>query len=104
MTMMDRLVSLEKLYERFDAFAEGHSQGRGWAAHEAVLDRLAANRLVAEASGWTACALERVGSTGRLRAWGIPPQGRERHLIPDSPAGLASPGTADARWLDDGGR
>lgn len=84
--MMDRLVPLETLYARFDAYAEGRAHGKGgWAAHEAVLDRLAANRRVAEAYGWTSCALERAGGTGRLRAFGLPASECQRRLIPDWP-------------------
>ena len=81
--MVDHVVSRETLYARFDAFAENRAQGGAWAAHEAVLDRLAANQRVAEAYGWTSCALERAGGTGRLSAWGVPPGECERYLIPD---------------------
>ncbi len=85
--MTDRLVSLETLYARFDAYAEGRAHGKGgWTAYEAVLDRLAENQRVAEAYGWTSCALERVGSTGALRAWGVPPGECQRHPIPDWPS------------------
>ncbi|HEX6535231.1 MAG TPA: hypothetical protein VF041_11565 [Gemmatimonadaceae bacterium] len=84
--MMDRLVPLETLYARFDDYAEGRIQGKGgWAAHEAVVDRLAANQRVAEAYGWTSCALERAGGTGRLRAFGVPPSECERRVLPDWP-------------------
>jgi hypothetical protein len=84
--MTDRLIPLETLYTRFDAFATGKVRsGKGWDAHEAVLDRLAANQRVAEEYGWTSCALERAGGMGRLTAWGIPPQESQRHLIPDWP-------------------
>ena len=84
--MIDRLVSLDTLYARFDAAAEGRTRADGWNAHEAVLDRLAANQRTAETNGWTSCALERLGGIGRLRAWGVPPTSSERHLIPDWPA------------------
>jgi hypothetical protein len=84
--MTDRLIPLETLYARFDAFAEGREQGKGcWVAHEAVLDRLAANQRVAEEHGWTSCALERAGGTGQLRAWGVPPTACQRHPLPDWP-------------------
>lgn len=83
--MTDRLLPLEILYERFEALARGRTHGGAWAAHEAVLDRLAANRHVAEAYGWTSCALERDGRMGRLRVWGIPPAGSERDIVPDWP-------------------
>ena len=86
--MMDRLLPLETLYARFAAFAEGRAQGKGcWAAHEAVIDRLAANQRVAETYGWTSCALERAGGTGQLRAFGLPPSECQRRLIPDWPFG-----------------
>lgn len=81
--MSHYLVPLDTLYDRFDALATGRAQGDGWAAHVAVLDRLAANRRVAETGGWTSCALERLGGSGRLRLWGIPPSGQDRELVPD---------------------
>ena len=84
--MTDRSVPLDTLYAQFDAYAEGRTHGKGgWAAHEAVLDRLAANQRAAEAHGWTSCALERSGGMGTLRAWGVPPAEFQRHLIPDWP-------------------
>lgn len=87
--MMDRLVPLETLYARFDDFAQGRVQGMGCgAAHDAVVERLADNRRVAEANGWTSCALERAGGTGRLRASGVPPTACQRHPIPDWPSEL----------------
>jgi hypothetical protein len=81
--MTNHVVSRETLYARFDGFARGHAHGGAWTAHEALLDRLAANQRAAEAYGWTSCALERAGGLGRLSAWGVPPGGVERHLIPD---------------------
>ena len=81
--MVDQLVSLETLYARFDAIARGREPGSSTAAHQAVLDRLAANQRVAERQGWTACALERVAGMGRLRASGVPPTGPGRRPIPD---------------------
>jgi hypothetical protein len=83
--MVDHVVSLETLYARFDAIATGRAPGSSLAAHQAVLDRLAANQRVAERQGWTSCALERVAGMGRLRVWGIPPAGPGRRLIPDWP-------------------
>ena len=77
------LPSLELLYAHFEILAHGRVASDGWAAHEAVLDRLAANKREAEANGWTSCALERAGANGRLRAWGVPPGSSQRHLIPD---------------------
>ncbi|HEX5436632.1 MAG TPA: hypothetical protein VFW98_05715 [Gemmatimonadaceae bacterium] len=94
--MTDRLIPLDTLYARFDAFAEGRAQGKGcWAAHEAVLDRLAANQRVAEAHGWTSCALECAGGTGQLRAWGVPPTEYQRRLLPDWPFAPAAESLAD---------
>ena len=85
--MTDHVVTLATLYARFDAYAEGRARGKGCQeAHEAVLDRLADNQRVAEAYGWTSCALERTGGMGRLRAWGVPPAERQRHPIPDWPS------------------
>ena len=83
--MSDYQVPLNTLYARFDAIAKGRTPGDGRVAHEAVLDRLAANRRVAEARGWTSCALERLGEIGQLRLWGIPPSRRDRELVPDWP-------------------
>ena len=82
--MMDRSVSLETLYGRFDAIAEGRApRDDSSAAHRAVLTRLADNRARAEASGWTACALERIGGTGRLYLEGTLPSGHGRDVVPD---------------------
>jgi len=80
--MPDSLVSLDTLYARFEAIANGRTNGDAWAAHEAVLDRLDANRYIAEENGWMACALERLEG-GWLRLWGVRPTGTERELIPD---------------------
>jgi hypothetical protein len=76
-------VSLDSLYERFDAIAKGRARGDGRAAHQAVLDRLAANRRAAEAHGWTACAIERAAGMGQMRLWGVPPSGDGRQVVPD---------------------
>ncbi|HEX5580014.1 MAG TPA: hypothetical protein VFX39_00460 [Gemmatimonadaceae bacterium] len=81
--MRDHIVSRDTLYARLDALAYGRTHGDSWAAHAALLDRLAANRRAAEAQGWTSCALERIGGFGRLTAWGVPPGDVERHPIPD---------------------
>ena len=56
----------------------------GWAAHAAILDRLAANRRRAEAEGWTSLALEREGDRGRFRLVGIPPGRALRCEVPDA--------------------
>jgi hypothetical protein len=81
--MSDHLVSRDTLYQRFDDCSDGRGLGGAWAAHEAVVDRLAVNRRMAEARGWTSCALERAGGMGRLTVWGVPPGDCERHPIPD---------------------
>ena len=76
------MESLETLYARRESLRNGGSHGEGWGAHAAILDRLAANRRVAESFGWTSCAIERAGS-GRFSAWGVPPGQGSRHRIPD---------------------
>jgi hypothetical protein len=77
-------MSLDKMYTRFDALAEGRDGAdRGWNLHAAIIDRLAANMREAEDRGWTACALERAGGMGRLRAFGINPGDPQRRVIPD---------------------
>ena len=81
--MFEDRVSLDSLYAWFDAIKEGRATGDGWGAYVAVLDRLAANRRVAEAHGWTSCAVERRGAGGRLRLWGVGAIGGERELVPD---------------------
>ena len=77
------LVPLESLQTRAAARAESRTSSDGWAAHEAVLDRLAANVRVGQANGWTSCAIERVDPSTRFSAWGVPPGQHERHCIPD---------------------
>ncbi|HEY0778111.1 MAG TPA: hypothetical protein VGD56_09115 [Gemmatirosa sp.] len=80
-----RLGVLGSLYARFDAIATGHDRhGSSQAAHRAILDRLAANGRAAEADGWTACALERDGGSGRLRLIGVAPQTTLRVVVPDA--------------------
>jgi hypothetical protein len=81
--MLDDRVSLDSLYAWLDAITEGRATGDGWGALVAMLDRLAANRRLAEARGWTSCAIERRGGGGWLRLWGVPPSGRDRELVPD---------------------
>lgn len=81
--MIDHVVSRETLYDRFDRLATGRAHGDTRRAHDALLDRLAANERAARAFGWTACALERRGGFGRLSVWGVPPGDAERHAIPD---------------------
>ena len=81
--MSHNLASLDTLYARFDAIAHRGEPGDSTAAHEAVQDRLAGNRAVAERHGWTSVALERAAGLGRLCLWGVPPQGEDRELVPD---------------------
>ena len=81
--MSHHLTSLETLYTRFDAIARRGAPGDSSSAHEAVQDRLAANRAVAETNGWTSFALERAGGVGRLRLWGVPPTREDREVVPD---------------------
>jgi hypothetical protein len=81
--MTDPLESLESLQARAVARGESRVSSDAWAAHEAVLDRLAANVRVAESYGWTSCAIERVDGATRFSAWGVPPNRSERHPIPD---------------------
>ncbi|HEX6816702.1 MAG TPA: hypothetical protein VF102_13565 [Gemmatimonadaceae bacterium] len=80
--MSNSLVSLDTLYARWEAIDSREASGDGWAAHAALLDRLAANRYLAEQHGWMSCALERLDG-GWLRLWGVRPTGTERELIPD---------------------
>ena len=79
----DDCLPLMRLYARFDAIAEGLAPGDSSAVHRAVLNRLAANQRVAESVGWTACALERHGGTGRLLLLGVRPAGLGREVVPD---------------------
>ena len=81
--MTNPLEPLESLQSKADSRAESRVSSDGWAAHEAVLDRLAANVRVAERYGWTSCAIERVDSAAHFTAWGVPPGECERHVIPD---------------------
>jgi len=74
---------LESLQAQADARAERAVSADAWAAHEAVLDRLAANVRVGQSYGWTSCAIERVDGATRFSAWGVPPGDCERHPIPD---------------------
>jgi len=84
--MIDHDASvLSRLYERFDAIATRRDKhGNSSLAHAAILDRLALNRLNAEAAGWTSLALERDGGLGRLRLFGVEPATQLRALVPDS--------------------
>lgn len=81
--MMDPVESLHSLQERVDARADSRMPSDRWAAHEAVLDRLAANVRMAQMRGWTSCAIERLEGATHFSAWGLPPDACERHPIPD---------------------
>ena len=93
-TMTDDLESLHSLHERVDARADSRVASDRWAAHEAVLDRLAANIRVAQMHGWTSCAIERIDGARRFTAWGVPPGEGDRHPVPDW---TAEPSSADER-------
>ena len=124
-------LPLQRLYARFDAIAAGLTQGDSTAAHRSVIERLAANQRRAEALGWTAFVLERVGGSGRLELRGVPSPGHDHELVPDaipyegleprteSKGEIRLPRNANGqvrsrlaaiswrsrmRWLDDGGR
>jgi hypothetical protein len=81
--MTEPLEPLESLQAKGDARAHSRVSSDGWAAHEAVLDRLAANIRVAETYGWKSCAIERIDGATHFSAWGVPPGETERHPIPD---------------------
>ena len=82
--MPERDESLEALHVHADAVTDGDGRNGGrWAAHAAVLDRLAAMRREAEATGWTSLAIERDGPTERFRLFGIAPGAALRAEVPD---------------------
>lgn len=81
--MTDPLEPLKSLHAKVDARADSRMRSDRWAAHEAVLDRLAANVRLAESRGWTSCAIERIDNAAHFNAWGVPPGECERHPIPD---------------------
>ncbi len=74
---------LQRLYGRHTSIATGRADGDSRLVHLAIIDRLAANRRIADGEGWTALALERVGGMGRLQLWGVPPTGGRREVVPD---------------------
>jgi hypothetical protein len=80
---MDHDVPLEMLYAQCEAARRVHGGDDEWQAHAAVLDRLAANRRLAEGAGWTSCAIEREGEVGRFRLFGIAPGAGMRAEVPD---------------------
>lgn len=88
------LESLDALRQRVDARAECRVASDRWAAHEAVLDRLAANIRVAQMHGWTSCAIERMEGARHFSAWGVPGGEFVRHPVPDWTTESA---TGDAR-------
>lgn len=82
--MAEHEGSLNTLRAQLDALADGDDRNGGqWAAHAAVLDRLAAIRQDAEAAGWTSLALECDGRAERIRLFGIPPGKGLRTEVPD---------------------
>lgn len=81
--MSNPLEPLESLQAKAEARADTREPSDRWAAHEAVLDRLAGNVRLAESRGWTSCAIERRDNAAHFNAWGVPPGDCERHPIPD---------------------
>jgi hypothetical protein len=74
---------LERLYVRHTLIATGRADGDSRLLHLAIIERLGANRRIAEGEGWTDLALERVAGMGRLALWGVPPAGGRREVVPD---------------------
>lgn len=82
--MAEREGRLEELRATCDALVGTHDHtGRRWAAHAAVLDRLAELQRGAAAAGWTSLAVERDGAGERFRLFGIPPGAALRAEVPD---------------------
>ena len=79
----NHLGSLERLYVRHASIAAGRAEGDSRLVHVKILERLAANRQVAEAQGWTSLALERVAGMGQLQLSGIPAAAARREVVPD---------------------
>lgn len=89
--MRDPDRSFVARHARADALARhDDSSGGQWVVHAALLDRLAAMRRDAEASGWTSLAVERDGPAERFRLFGVPPGGTLRTLVPDEPVRSAA--------------
>jgi hypothetical protein len=80
---LESLESLESLQSKAETRADSRTASDGWAAHACVMDRLAANVRVAQARGWTSCAIERIDDAQQFSAWGVPPGECQRHPIPD---------------------
>ena len=76
-------ASLPELYADCEAATRAQGGDGEWQAHAAVLDRLAGSRRIAEAAGWTSCAIERDGKTGRFQLFGVPPSSLLRTEVPD---------------------
>lgn len=74
---------LERLYARHMLIATGREMGDSRLLHLAILDRLAANRRIAEEQGWTSLALQRIAGMGQLELWGVAAAGERREIVPD---------------------
>jgi hypothetical protein len=81
--MSDYPGPLARLHARHTLIATGRAEGDSRLVHLAIVERLAANRRIAEGEGWTSLALERVAGMGRLRLWGIPAAAERREVVPD---------------------
>ncbi len=77
------LETLDALQEDVVSRAKSPLRWDRWAAHEALLDRLAANVRLARMRLWTSCAIERLDGATHFSAWGLPPGSSQRHRIPD---------------------
>jgi hypothetical protein len=82
--------SLPMRYAQCEAASHVRGGDGEWRAHAAVLDRLAESRRIAEAAGWTSCAIERDGDAGRFQLFGIPPSSTLRTEVPDWPGRSAA--------------
>ncbi|AHG93705.1 hypothetical protein J421_6170 (plasmid) [Gemmatirosa kalamazoonensis] len=89
-------VPLSTLYAQCDAASRVRGGDGEWQAHAAVLDRLAESRRIAEAAGWTSCAIERDGDAGRFELFGVPPASTLRTQVPDWSNDAAAESGSDA--------